>query len=512
MARRTLVFGPAYLDRVVHVDRPLVDPALGPPLDQSVDGRWEFGEGLTLIDPIGSGSSSSCPAAGRGRRAWSACRARCREAPRAWRRVVRGLSWHDDLGGMGAGFAAALGGELVSALGPEDDPTSRVVADLLARAGIAHRPVRVPDQPADWTLLVTSGGFGDKLPIGFRGCHAALGVGRPRGDLAVRPPGGRVAAEPPGRRGVARARRGRPVLRAGDAEHARPRPAPVGLRRGDRRPQLQPARVGEPGRPRGGRLAGLDPRDHRRPGGEHRPVHDAGRASRAGSRSRRSPGPTRRVTPTGRARPTRRPCWRRCSTPAGRPGVADEDAGRAWPPRAPRPPRRWCSTASTSASPPRKKSTRPSAPAGSVRDAFPQKELRRETSLESSRGGPSAIRRVFQDTSGRRPDETPGAKRLGSWASRMTFRSSAARPGHLSLETLPRAGGRRLEAHSRPSLRLQRRDVLRRSDLRPGGGRSLTPSTKRVGCPPPAWSRSHASTQRRQGTTTRSNAIRREPS
>ena len=54
MARRTLVFGPAYLDRVVHVDRPLVDPALGPPLDQSVDGRWEFGEGLTLIDPIGS--------------------------------------------------------------------------------------------------------------------------------------------------------------------------------------------------------------------------------------------------------------------------------------------------------------------------------------------------------------------------------------------------------------------------------------------------------------------------
>src|SRR5206468_2000363 len=26
----------------------------------------------------------------------------------------------------------------------------------------------------DWTLLVTSAEFGDKLPIGFRGCHAAL--------------------------------------------------------------------------------------------------------------------------------------------------------------------------------------------------------------------------------------------------------------------------------------------------------------------------------------------------
>jgi ribokinase len=75
---------------------------------------------------------------------------------------------------MGAGFAAALGGELISALGPEDDPTSRAVADRLARAGVAHRPIRVPDRPADWTLLITSAGFGDKLPIGFRGCHAAL--------------------------------------------------------------------------------------------------------------------------------------------------------------------------------------------------------------------------------------------------------------------------------------------------------------------------------------------------
>jgi ribokinase len=32
----------------------------------------------------------------------------------------------------------------------------------------------VPDHPADWTLLITSGGFGDKLPIGFRGCHLAV--------------------------------------------------------------------------------------------------------------------------------------------------------------------------------------------------------------------------------------------------------------------------------------------------------------------------------------------------
>ena len=36
----TLVFGPAYLDRVIRVDRPLVDPELGDrPLDESIDGR-----------------------------------------------------------------------------------------------------------------------------------------------------------------------------------------------------------------------------------------------------------------------------------------------------------------------------------------------------------------------------------------------------------------------------------------------------------------------------------------
>ena len=84
------------------------------------------------------------------------------------------MGWSDDLGGMGAGYASALGATLIGALGPEDDPTSRAVVRLLAREGIDHQPIRVPDHAADWTLLVTSGEYGDKLPIGFRGCHAAL--------------------------------------------------------------------------------------------------------------------------------------------------------------------------------------------------------------------------------------------------------------------------------------------------------------------------------------------------
>lgn len=55
MNLRAMVFGPAYLDRVLRVDRPLVAPALGPPIDQSVDGSLGFagGRNLELVDPAG---------------------------------------------------------------------------------------------------------------------------------------------------------------------------------------------------------------------------------------------------------------------------------------------------------------------------------------------------------------------------------------------------------------------------------------------------------------------------
>ena len=174
MPRRTQVFGPAYLDRVLRVDRPLVDPRDGPPIDQSVDGRLEFGPGLSLVDPGGAMIEISLPGDWPGPTGRVLLSGRLSDGDGGWHRTVIGESWRDDLGGMGAGFAAALGGVLVSALGPDDDPTSRVVADLLAARGVPHRPVRVADRAADWTLLVTSAGHGDKLPIGFRGCHAAI--------------------------------------------------------------------------------------------------------------------------------------------------------------------------------------------------------------------------------------------------------------------------------------------------------------------------------------------------
>ena len=172
--RRIEVYGPAYLDRVIRVDRRLLDPGIGGTVDLSADGAWEAGAGLRLADPAGGVIEVEAPADWPG--PTGTVRLSRPIAPGAgpWHRAVTGLAWLDDLGGMGAGYAKAFGAELTCALGPEDDPASATVADLLARAGVACRPVRVPGRSADWTLLITSGPFGDKLPVGFRGCLAGL--------------------------------------------------------------------------------------------------------------------------------------------------------------------------------------------------------------------------------------------------------------------------------------------------------------------------------------------------
>jgi sugar/nucleoside kinase (ribokinase family) len=173
--RRVSVFGPAYLDRVLRVDQPLLEPMSGPPLDQSVEGTWKFGANpsLDLSDPGGYSLSIELPADWPGPTG-SIRLARPIRPGVTGHRSLRGLAWHDDIGGMGAGYAAALGGHLCSVLGSESDPTSQVISQRLADLAIFHDPIRVFDHSADWTLLITSGPFGDKLPIGFRGCHAAV--------------------------------------------------------------------------------------------------------------------------------------------------------------------------------------------------------------------------------------------------------------------------------------------------------------------------------------------------
>ena len=229
---------------------------------------------------------------------------------------------------MGAGYAAALSGQLCSALGSESDPTTREISSRVAELGIAHDPVRVFDHCADWTLLITSGEFGDKLPIGFRGCHAALEPDS-LGSKAARPCDLRVVASLPNRlaaRVLGRARCRHEVFRADNAKCRRPRISALGFCRVNRRPELQSPRVGEPGRPRGSCLASLDPGGHRWAHGELDSVHDTARGAWRSER----PGVS---APSAAARhqPSRRVVRRDaalgpCSNMAGMPasGVIDD--------------------------------------------------------------------------------------------------------------------------------------------------------------------------------------------
>ncbi len=254
MNLRTMVYGPAYLDRVLRVDRPLVEPASGSgsPIDQSVDGSLGFtgNSNLELVDAAGYTIEIAVPPG------WPGPTGRIKleqeiRAGATGRQAVSGLSWLDDLGGMGAGYAAALGGRVHSALGPRDDPISQVVEGLLDQQAIAHSAIRVPARPADWTLLVSSGGHGDKLPIGFRGCHAALDPVS-FDPWLVDPCDLRVVAALPNRlaaRILAAPGRRLSHVRPRVAEHARSPLSPVQLCQLDRCPLLQPPRVGKPQRP-----------------------------------------------------------------------------------------------------------------------------------------------------------------------------------------------------------------------------------------------------------------------
>jgi ribokinase len=170
---KTLVFGPAYVDRVVRLDQPLLDPTLGKVLDHSVMGRWieQTDSRMLTIEGLATGTIQiDCPLD------WPGPSGRIgigndfemnQTVPGSVRQITC-RDWQEDLGGMGAGYAAALGGKLVLVLGDESDPINTQVRNRLKSANIDHHAITIPGRVGEWTLLLSSAEHGDKLGIGFR--------------------------------------------------------------------------------------------------------------------------------------------------------------------------------------------------------------------------------------------------------------------------------------------------------------------------------------------------------
>ena len=167
------VFGPAYIDRVLRVTEPIALEGHRP-IDisiQAISLTTAPGNGLDINAPHGNSLKIVVPEGWPGpwgtiqlqEDPWPTCQ------HNALRKVVNALAWNEDLGGMGAGYARALGGRLIFAIGQPDDPISDQILKKLTKNEIRCTPVRISAKSADWTLLVTSGAYGDKLAIGFRG-------------------------------------------------------------------------------------------------------------------------------------------------------------------------------------------------------------------------------------------------------------------------------------------------------------------------------------------------------
>jgi sugar/nucleoside kinase (ribokinase family) len=169
--RTTVVYGPAYLDRVLRVNSPLVP---GVRIDGSMDGILDSYETTPSLEDR-AGCSIALVGLDNTLRPLPMVRVDgLFGGDPLHGHTLQVIADIDDLGGMGSGYAKALNGTLISALGPEDDPIGNLVAALIAKHAIEHRPIRVADQTSDWSLIVSSGAFGDKLAIGFRGCHSSI--------------------------------------------------------------------------------------------------------------------------------------------------------------------------------------------------------------------------------------------------------------------------------------------------------------------------------------------------
>ena len=370
--RRVQVFGPAYLDRVLRVDGPCSTRRSVPPGSERRRPLGVRARAHDCVDPAGDVDRRRAPRrlAGPDRRGHAlAAPPGSSDRGVLAAESVRGVSWHDDLGGMGAGFAAAprgRAGRRPRARGRPDQPGRR-------RTPGAGRD-RPPADPGRRTIPPTgrcsspAAGIGDKLPIGFRGCHAALRRRLP--DAGAR----RRATSASWRR----CRTGwRPRPCAGRARPSGSSPRRCGTcstgssrcRGSPRRSTSSAATVSEweslaDREEVAWRVSILAITDG--PRGSARPVHDARRA-RPGSST--VPAFPRTHPPRDTNRAGEAFAATLVTTPPRRRLGPRASPSRNWSerrPDGPRPPPPSCSTGPTSASPPPPRSMPPSSRGGSI--------------------------------------------------------------------------------------------------------------------------------------------------
>jgi hypothetical protein len=167
-----LVYGPAYVDTVLQIDRPLV-PGTSLLLDQSIQAatRTPRDDGRIVLEgPTGDEVTLLLPAHARDAGATFAlsepilARAMGAGAP-----LVRAefpvTSCVRQLGGMGAGYASALGGMLRMAIG--NDAEGRAVRAECEAYDVPAVPSIVPGAATDTSMVIMSP-RGDKLAVGVR--------------------------------------------------------------------------------------------------------------------------------------------------------------------------------------------------------------------------------------------------------------------------------------------------------------------------------------------------------
>ncbi len=174
-----LVYGPAYIDYLLETTPPLIADLPTVLLDQSLPAKRADvrDDGVILLEgPNGDRMEFQLPPAYRQAGATYHARepvlARLLKSDTA--RPVVGtypvLSFGEELGGMGAGYATALAGVLRMPLGTTGavpDATGRAVLEKLAQYGIASLPCLLPHCASDTSLVIYTA-RGDKLAVGAR--------------------------------------------------------------------------------------------------------------------------------------------------------------------------------------------------------------------------------------------------------------------------------------------------------------------------------------------------------